>query len=109
MKKSEFDGFFEWNYAHKGRPDKEKFTKPVKLPGISKPMEVVLVHPIDRPPEWDDDGRKIENGRIPDNKLSQEAYQKYKERFPVHNPEDILKGAMGGAPAAKKRVSSPFG
>jgi hypothetical protein len=109
LKKSEFDGFFEWNYAHKGRPDKEKFTKPVKLPGISKPMEVVLVHPIDRPPEWDDDGRKIENGRIPDNKLSQEAYQKYKERFPVHNPEDILKGAMGGAPAAKKRVSSPFG
>jgi hypothetical protein len=109
LKKSEFDGFFEWNYSNRGKVDKEKFTKPVKLPGTSKPMDIVLVHPIDRPAEYDENGKKVENGRIPDNKIAQEAYQKYKERFPIHNPEDILKGALGGSPATKKRATSPFG
>ena len=81
----------------------------MKLPGTSKPMDIVLVHPIDRPAEYDENGKKVENGRIPDNKIAQEAYQKYKERFPIHNPEDILKGALGGSPATKKRATSPFG
>jgi hypothetical protein len=79
----------------------------VKIPGQPKPMEVVLVHPIERPHEVDENGKLIDNGHIPNNPFSQAALQKYKERFPMHNPDDVLKGAMmssgGGAFLSGKR------